>query len=47
MSTSTITTTSTTTSTTERTGTTWTCENCHHEIQAGRKRCTECGTSRF
>lgn len=39
-----------TTTTTERdTGrrTTWTCENCHHEIRAGRKRCTECGTSRF
>lgn len=33
------------TSTTERT--TWTCDNCHHEIQASRKRCTECGTSRF
>ncbi len=26
---------------------TWTCPNCHEETRAPRKRCTECGTSRF
>jgi len=32
------------TSTEERT--TWTCDNCHAETTALRKRCSECGTSR-
>ena len=32
-------------STTERT--TWVCENCTAETAAVRKRCTECGTSRY
>lgn len=34
------------TSTKERT-TTWVCENCKAETAAVRKRCTECGTSRY
>jgi RNA polymerase subunit RPABC4/transcription elongation factor Spt4 len=33
------------TKTTERT--TWVCENCHRETRGTRKRCTECGTSRY
>ena len=38
------------TSTKERTTTeraTWVCENCRAETGALRKRCTECGTSRY
>ena len=38
------------TSTKERTTTergTWVCENCHTESARLRKRCTECGTSRY
>jgi predicted ATP-dependent serine protease len=27
--------------------TTWTCENCRRESHAGRKRCADCGTSRY
>jgi hypothetical protein len=27
--------------------TTWVCENCRAECRSPRKRCTECGTSRF
>ncbi|MGY1753756.1 hypothetical protein [Blastococcus sp. SYSU D01042] len=26
---------------------TWTCENCRTETSAVRKRCTDCGTSRY
>lgn len=26
---------------------TWTCENCRTETRAVRKRCTDCGTSRY
>lgn len=26
---------------------TWTCENCRAETAAVRKRCTDCGTSRY
>ena len=26
---------------------TWTCENCRTETGAVRKRCTDCGTSRY
>ena len=33
------------TSTKERT--TWVCDNCRSETTAVRKRCTECGTSRY
>lgn len=33
------------TSTEERT--TWVCDNCHATTAAVRKRCTECGTSRY
>ncbi|WP_155858946.1 hypothetical protein [Candidatus Blastococcus massiliensis] len=44
-----------TTSTLERQATTapardravWTCDNCRAESSAHRKRCTDCGTSRF
>jgi hypothetical protein len=25
----------------------WVCDNCHRETRATRKRCVECGTSRF
>jgi hypothetical protein len=25
----------------------WTCPNCHHETRAPRKRCRDCGTSRY
>ena len=32
-------------STKERT--TWVCDNCQGETAAVRKRCTECGTSRY
>jgi hypothetical protein len=37
------------TSTEERTTerATWVCENCHAESARLRKRCTECGTSRY
>jgi hypothetical protein len=37
------------TTTKERTKerTTWVCDNCHAEAAAIRKRCTECGTSRY
>jgi hypothetical protein len=38
------------TSTKERTTTergTWVCDNCHAETATLRKRCTECGTSRY
>ena len=27
--------------------TTWVCDNCHAHTSALRKRCTECGTSRY
>lgn len=27
--------------------TTWVCENCTHEVSAHRKRCRDCGTSRY
>jgi hypothetical protein len=27
--------------------TTWVCENCRGETASVRKRCTECGTSRY
>jgi hypothetical protein len=33
------------TSTKERT--TWVCDNCHAETAAARKRCSDCGTSRY
>jgi hypothetical protein len=33
------------TTTTERV--TWTCPNCRKETDAARKRCTDCGTSRY
>jgi RNA polymerase subunit RPABC4/transcription elongation factor Spt4 len=33
------------TTTTERT--TWECDNCHGVTAADRKRCRDCGTSRF
>jgi RNA polymerase subunit RPABC4/transcription elongation factor Spt4 len=33
------------TSTKERT--TWVCDNCHRETRVQRKRCAECGTSRY
>jgi formate dehydrogenase maturation protein FdhE len=26
---------------------TWTCENCRTETNAVRKRCSDCGTSRY
>jgi hypothetical protein len=32
-------------STKERT--TWVCDNCRAETVSARKRCTECGTSRY
>ena len=25
----------------------WVCDNCHAETASVRKRCTECGTSRY
>jgi predicted ATP-dependent serine protease len=34
-------------STTTRERTTWVCENCAAETAAVRKRCTQCGTSRY
>jgi hypothetical protein len=34
-------------STTIEERTTWVCDNCHRETAAVRKRCTECGTSRY
>lgn len=27
--------------------TTWVCDNCQRETRAQRKRCVECGTSRY
>jgi hypothetical protein len=27
--------------------TTWVCDNCHGETTVARKRCAECGTSRY
>jgi hypothetical protein len=27
--------------------TTWVCDNCSRETRAGRKRCADCGTSRY
>ncbi|MCW2683285.1 MAG: hypothetical protein JWP33_1198 [Blastococcus sp.] len=39
-----------TTSTKERTGrerTAWVCDNCHAPTAAVRKRCSDCGTSRY
>ena len=38
-------TTSTTERATERTA--WICENCSAETEPPRKRCTDCGTSRY
>jgi predicted amidophosphoribosyltransferase len=37
------------TSTRERTTerTTWVCDNCQAETASARKRCSECGTSRY
>ena len=35
------------TTTTERPTTIWVCPNCRTETQASRKRCTDCGTSRY
>jgi hypothetical protein len=37
------------TATKERTRerTIWVCDNCHAETASVRKRCTECGTSRY
>ena len=48
LTTSTLTTTPSTT-TTERTTDrlTWTCPNCRGETTTTRKRCTDCGTSRW
>jgi hypothetical protein len=37
----------TTTEARTRERTTWICENCHSQTSAVRKRCTECGTSRY
>jgi hypothetical protein len=34
-------------STTTKERTTWVCDNCHRETAAVRKRCTDCGTSRY
>jgi hypothetical protein len=34
-----------TTTTTERA--TWTCPNCHADNRPPRKRCADCGTSRY
>ena len=34
-------------STTTKERTTWVCDNCHAATAALRKRCTECGTSRY
>jgi DnaJ-class molecular chaperone len=27
--------------------TTWVCDNCHGQAMTARKRCRECGTSRY
>jgi len=27
--------------------TTWVCDNCRQEVAADRKRCRDCGTSRY
>ena len=35
------------TTTTERPTTIWVCPNCRTGTQASRKRCTDCGTSRY
>ena len=32
---------------TTRERTTWVCDNCHAHTASVRKRCTECGTSRY
>lgn len=37
---------SATTTTTTMEPKTWTCPNCSAQTRAGRKRCSECGTSR-
>jgi hypothetical protein len=37
----------TTTSTMTRERTTWVCDNCHKETVTARKRCSDCGTSRY
>jgi predicted ATP-dependent serine protease len=34
-------------SSTTKERTTWICDNCRRESAAVRKRCTECGTSRY
>jgi hypothetical protein len=34
-------------STTTKERTTWVCDNCHVRTAAVRKRCSECGTSRY
>jgi predicted ATP-dependent serine protease len=34
-------------STTTKERTTWVCDNCHAETSAVRKRCSDCGTSRY
>jgi len=34
-------------STTTRERITWTCPNCQQETSAARKRCADCGTSRY
>ena len=34
-------------STTTKERTTWVCDNCHAETAVERKRCTDCGTSRY
>lgn len=34
-------------STTTKERTTWICENCKRETSVERKRCRECGTSRY
>jgi hypothetical protein len=34
-------------STTTKERTTWVCDNCQRETAVSRKRCTECGTSRY
>ena len=36
-----------TATTTQRKPTTWVCDNCHAETAVERKRCTDCGTSRY
>ena len=34
-------------STTTKERTTWVCDNCQGQTRAERKRCAECGTSRY